>query len=140
MRLHPQQIPVIACEILQRLTRDGDVEVEPTRIRDAEMECAATMREFLRHESRASESTRAAMERRGYSYARRAAFLAEFLGFQVASRDLRKVSERLVDHLFASPAVKVVTAGEALLGQKILIAIVKKVEDDSPMPLRITST
>jgi uncharacterized protein len=134
MRLHPKQLPDIAREILQLLTHDGDVEVEPSRIADAELDFTAIMREYLTNEGRVNQSTREALERRGYSYAQWAASpLAEFLGFQADSSDLRKVGDRLVDQLLASPFLKVLRAEPPLLRQKILIVFMKHVEDDSPL-------
>ena len=36
MRLYPKVIPIISREVVQRLMQDGDVEVEPMRVADAE--------------------------------------------------------------------------------------------------------
>ncbi len=58
--------------------------------------------------------------------------LADVHGFQVGNGELRRLSDRLVDQLLASPELKVVVAEEGLLAQKILIVIMKHVEDESP--------
>ncbi|HZJ55685.1 MAG TPA: DUF507 domain-containing protein, partial [Myxococcaceae bacterium] len=41
MRLYPKVIPVISRETIQLLMQDGDIEVEPMRIADAEMDLSA---------------------------------------------------------------------------------------------------
>jgi len=66
MRLYPKVIPVISRETIQQLMQDGDIEVEPMRIADAEMDLSAIMREYLTNEERVNQATREALERRGY--------------------------------------------------------------------------
>ncbi len=66
MRLDPTAIPAISREAIAVLTREGDIEVEPTRVADAEMDLAAIMREHLTGEERVNQATREALERRGY--------------------------------------------------------------------------
>ncbi|HXX30276.1 MAG TPA: DUF507 family protein, partial [Myxococcaceae bacterium] len=66
MRIYPKVIPVIAREIVQILMQDRDIEVEPMRIADAEMDLSAIMREYLTNEERVNKATREALERRGY--------------------------------------------------------------------------
>src|SRR5690606_18631956 len=63
MRLYPKVIPAIAREVIQVLTKEGDIEVEPLRIADAEMDMAAVMREYLSLEERVNQATREALER-----------------------------------------------------------------------------
>ena len=50
MRLYPKVIPIISRECIQVLMQDGDVEVEPMRVADAEMDLSAIMREYLANE------------------------------------------------------------------------------------------
>ena len=65
MRIYPKVIPIVSREIIQKLTADGDIEVEPMRIADAEMDMSAIMREYLANEERVNQATREALERRG---------------------------------------------------------------------------
>ena len=58
MRLYPKVIPAIAREVIQTLTREGDIEVETLRIADAEMDMAAIMREYLAAEERVNQATK----------------------------------------------------------------------------------
>ena len=94
------------------------------------------VREFLTNESRVSQATRVAVQRRGYSYTQRTAFIAQFLGFHVDSSDLRRVSDRLVDHLLASSVLRLGDAEESVVRQKILAVIMKYLEGDPPFPAR----
>ena len=70
MRLYPKVIPIISREGIQQLMQDGDIEVEPIRIADAEMDLSAIMREYLTNEERVNQATREALERRGYDYSK----------------------------------------------------------------------
>jgi hypothetical protein len=58
MRLYPKVISVISRDIVQLLMKDGDVEVEPMRIADAEMDLSAIMREYLTNEDRVNQAPR----------------------------------------------------------------------------------
>ncbi|HVE86601.1 MAG TPA: DUF507 family protein, partial [Myxococcales bacterium] len=66
MRLYPKVIPIISRECIQVMMQDGDIEVEPMRVADAEMDMSAIMREYLTAEDRVNQKTREALERRGY--------------------------------------------------------------------------
>ena len=66
MRLYPKVIPIISREVVQKLTSENDIEVEPMRVADAEMDLSAIMREYLANEERVNQATREALERRGY--------------------------------------------------------------------------
>src|SRR5688572_29125874 len=70
MRLYPKVIPIISRECIQQLMQDGDIEVEPMRVADAEMDMSAIMREYLANEERVNQATREALERRGYDYSK----------------------------------------------------------------------
>ncbi|MBI5547841.1 MAG: DUF507 family protein, partial [Deltaproteobacteria bacterium] len=70
MRLYPKVIPAIAREVVQTLSNEGDIEVEPLRISDAEMDMAAIMKEYLANEERVNQATREALERRGYDHSK----------------------------------------------------------------------
>ncbi|HMK71829.1 MAG TPA: DUF507 family protein, partial [Myxococcaceae bacterium] len=58
MRIYPKVIPVIAREIVQLLMQDRDIEVEPMRIADAELDLSAIMREYLANEEKVNKATR----------------------------------------------------------------------------------
>ena len=66
MRLYPKVIPSIARDVIKSLMCEKDVEVEPMRIADAEMDMVAIMREYLNDEERVNTATKQALERRGY--------------------------------------------------------------------------
>ena len=70
MRLYPKVIPAIAREVVQTLSNEGDIEVEPMRVADAEMDMAAIMKEYLANEERVNQATREALERRGYDHSK----------------------------------------------------------------------
>jgi uncharacterized protein len=129
MKLSVDAVDVIARETIQLLVRDGDIEIDPRRMARAELDLSTVMREYFTHKGRASQATRMAIEQRGYSYAS----FARVFGLEVGSSDLRHVIHRLVDQLLASPELKVVIAEEGLLAQKILLLMMKHVEDDSQL-------
>lgn len=128
MRLYPKVIPIISREAVQRLMQDGDVEVEPMRVADAEMDLSAIMREYLANEERVNQATREALERRGYDYSKFNQVkreMADVRGFKMGDEGIEYVIDQMIEFLLISRNVEEVYAADNLLRQKIF-AIMKK--------------
>src|ERR687896_2001170 len=105
MRLYPKVIPIISREIIQKLMQDSDVEIEPMRIADAEMDMSAIMREYLANEERVNQATREALERRGYDYSKFNQVkreMADVRGFKMGDEGIEYVINQLIEFLLIS--------------------------------------
>ncbi|MGI5863190.1 MAG: DUF507 family protein [Myxococcales bacterium] len=128
MRLYPKVIPAIAREIIQTLMTDKDIEVEPLRIADAEMDMAAIMREYLANEERVNNATREALERRGYDYSRFNQVkreMADVRGFKMGDEGIEYIIGQMLEFLLISRNVEEVYADDPTMRRKIF-AIMKK--------------
>ena len=122
MRLYPKVIPVISRETIQLLMQDGDIEVEPMRIADAEMDLSAIMREYLTNEERVNQATREALERRGYDHSRFNQVkreMADVRGFKMGDEGIDYVIGQMIEFLLVSRNVEEVYADDNTLRKKI---------------------
>jgi len=128
MRLYPKVIPIISREGIQQLMQDGDIEVEPMRVADAEMDMSAIMREYLANEERVNQATREALERRGYDYSKFNQVkreMADVRGFKMGDEGIEYVINQMIEFLLISRNVEEVFSQDNILRQKIF-AIMKK--------------
>jgi hypothetical protein len=128
MRLYPKVIPIISRECIQKLMQDGDLEVEPLRIADAEMDLSAIMREYLANEERVNQATREALERRGYDYSKFNQVkreMADVRGFKMGDEGIEYVINQMIEFLLISRNIEEVYAADNVLRQKIF-AIMKR--------------
>lgn len=135
MRLYPKLVPIIAREIIERLKHDGDVEIEPIRVADAELDMSAIMREYLANEERVNQATREALERRGYDHSKFAQVkreMADVRGFKLGDEGIEFVINQMLEFLLVSRNVEEVFAQDEAMRRKIL-QVVKKhcdIDDD----------
>ena len=133
MRLYPKVIPIISREIVQKLTQDGDVEVEPMRVADAEMDMSAIMREYLANEERVNQATREALERRGYDYSKFNQVkreMADVRGFKLGDEGIEYVINQMIEFLLISRNVEEVYAADNVLRTKIFGVMKKHLDVD----------
>jgi hypothetical protein len=133
MRLYPKVIPVISRETIQQLMQDGDIEVEPMRIADAEMDLSAIMREYLTNEERVNQATREALERRGYDYSKFNQVkreMADVRGFKMGDEGIEYVINQMIEFLLISRNVEEVFAADTALRQKIFVVMKKHLDVD----------
>jgi hypothetical protein len=133
MRIYPKVIPIISREIVQKLTADGDVEVEPMRIADAEMDMSAIMREYLANEERVNQATREALERRGYDpskFNQVKREMADVRGFKMGEEGIEYVINQMIEFLLVSRNVEEVYAQDNILRQKIHQVMKKHLDVD----------
>jgi hypothetical protein len=122
MRIYPKVIPVIAREIVQILMQDRDIEVEPMRIADAEMDLSAIMREYLTNEERVNKATREALERRGYDdskFNQVKREMADVRGFKMGDEGVEFIINQMIEFLLISRNVEEVFAQDTTLRTKI---------------------
>jgi uncharacterized protein len=122
MKLYPKLIPAIAREIVERLTKDSDIEVEPLRVGDAEMDMASIMKEYLAAEERVNQATREALERRGYDHARFNQVkreMADVRGFKMGDDGIDFIIDQMIEFLLVSRNVEEVYAEDNVLRKKL---------------------
>lgn len=122
MKLYPKLIPAIAREIVERLTKDNDVEVEPLRVGDAELDMASIMKEYLAAEERVNQATREALDRRGYDHGRFAQVkreMADVRGFKMGDDGIDYIIDQMIEFLLVSRNVEEVYAEDNTLRKKL---------------------
>ena len=133
MRIYPKVIPVISREIIQLLMQDGDVEIEPMRISDAEMDLSAIMREYLTNEDRVNQATREALERRGYDYSKFNQVkreMADVRGFKMGDEGVEYIINQMIEFLLISRNVEEVFAPDNALRSKIFSVMKRHLDVD----------
>src|SRR4051795_8093717 len=133
MRLYPKVIPIVSREAVQQLMQDGDIEVEPMRVSDAEMDMSAIMREYLANEERVNQATREALERRGYDHSRFNQVkreMADVRGFKMGDEGIEYVIGQMIEFLLISRNVEEVYAEDTILRRKIFGIFKKHLDVD----------
>ncbi len=133
MRIYPKVIPIVSREIIQKLTADGDIEVEPMRIADAEMDMSAIMREYLANEERVNQATREALERRGYDQSKFNQVkreMADVRGFKMGEEGIEYVINQMIEFLLISRNVEEVFSADNLLRGKVHVIMKKHFDVD----------
>jgi hypothetical protein len=133
MKIHPKVVPLISRETIQLLMQDGDIEVEPKRIADAELDLSAIMREYLTNEERVNQAAREALERRGYDHSKFDQVkreMAEVRGFKLGDEGIESVVGDMVDFLLLSRNVEEVFAPDSALRPKILAVMKRHLDVD----------
>jgi hypothetical protein len=133
MRLYPKVIPIIAREIIQRLSSEGDVEIEPMRVNDAEMDMSAIMREYLAAEERVNQATREALERRGYDYSKFNQVkreMADVRGFKTGDEGIEYVINQMLEFLLLSRNVEEVYSQDNEMRAKVYQVMKKHLDVD----------
>jgi hypothetical protein len=133
MRVYPKLVPIIAREIIQRLMQDGDIEVEPIRVADAELDLAAIMREYLANEERVNQATREALERRGYDYSKFNQVkreMADVRGFKLGDEGIEFLINQMLEFLLISRNVEEVYSEDNVMRPKVLQVMKKHLDVD----------
>lgn len=123
MRLYPKLVPIIAREIIQKLTQENDIEVEPIRVSDAELDLSAIMREYLLSEDRVNQAAREALERRGYDTSKFSQVkreMADVRGFKLGEDGIEFVINQMLEFLLVSRNVEEVFSDDNQMRPKIL--------------------
>ncbi|MBE2249163.1 MAG: DUF507 family protein [Myxococcus sp.] len=133
MRLYPKLVPLIAREIIDRLAKEKDIEVEAIRMSDAELDMSAIMREYLANEERVNQATREALERRGYDFSKFNQVkreMADVRGFKVGDDGIEFVINQMLEFLLISRNVEEVFSDDNQMRPKILQVMKKHLDVD----------
>lgn len=133
MRLYPKLVPLIAREIIDRLAKEKDIEVEAIRMADAELDMAAIMREYLANEERVNQATREALERRGYDFSKFNQVkreMADVRGFKLGDDGIEFLINQMLEFLLISRNVEEVFSDDHQMRPKILQVMKKHLDID----------
>ncbi len=133
MRLYPKLVPIIAREIIDRLAKEKDIEVEAIRMADAELDMSAIMREYLANEERVNQATREALERRGYDFSKFNQVkreMADVRGFKLGDDGVEFLINQMLEFLLISRNVEEVFADDTQMRPKILQVMKKHLDID----------
>lgn len=133
MRLYPKLVPIIAREIIDRLAKEKDVEVEAIRQADAELDMSAIMREYLANEERVNQATREALERRGYDFSKFNQVkreMADVRGFKLGDDGIEFLINQMLEFLLISRNVEEVFSEDHQMRPKILQVMKKHLDID----------
>ncbi len=136
MKLYPKVIPAVAREVIERLTKDGDVEVEPLRVGDAEMDMASIMKEYLAAEERVNQATREALERRGYDHSKFNQVkreMADVRGFKMGDEGIEYVIGQMIEFLLVSRNVEEVYAEDNVIRKKVFQIMKRHLDIDEDL-------
>lgn len=126
MKLYRAKIPVIAKECIDRLARDGDIEIDPDRKADAEADLVAIMEDYLRRDNQLRESIRDHMADQGISYdqyGRTRAKMAGRMDHPTGDDVERFLVRQFIEMLLNSPNVEEVWAEDAAMYRKLMEVI-----------------
>ena len=133
MRLYSKVIPAIARELVQTLSTEGDIEVEPMRVADAEMDMAAIMKEYLANEERVNQATREALERRGYDqtqFSKVKREMADVRGFKMGDEGIEYVIGQMLEFLLISRNIEEVFSEDHTMRKKLFVIMKKHLDVD----------
>ncbi|MDP1915937.1 MAG: DUF507 family protein [Myxococcales bacterium] len=133
MRLYPKLVPLIAREIIDRLAKEKDIEVEAIRMSDAELDMSAIMREYLANEERVNQATREALERRGYDFSKFNQVkreMSDVRGFKIGDDGIEFVINQMLEFLLISRNVEEVFSDDTQMRPKIMQIMKKHLDVD----------
>jgi len=133
MRLYPKLVPLIAREIIDRLAKEKDVEVEAIRMSDAELDMSAIMREYLANEERVNQATREALERRGYDFTKFNQVkreMSDVRGFKIGDDGIEFLINQMLEFLLISRNVEEVFSDDTQMRPKIMQIMKKHLDVD----------
>jgi hypothetical protein len=133
MRLYPKLVPLIAREIIDRLAKEKDIEVEAIRMSDAELDMSAIMREYLANEERVNQATREALERRGYDFSKFNQVkreMSDVRGFKIGDDGIEFVINQMLEFLLISRNIEEVFSDDTQMRPKIMQIMKKHLDVD----------
>jgi uncharacterized protein len=120
MRLYPGRVPAVAADIVRTLVDAGDIEVSNKK--EAELDVASVLNEYLRTEREIADEARNMLDQRGlpheqFGRARRA--IAEQRGLGQGEEAIPWISNQMIELFMHSAHIDEVFADDGLLRVKL---------------------
>jgi hypothetical protein len=128
MRLYRKIIPKMSKEIIAALRTGGDVEIDDTKLEEAELDVAAILVEYCNAEDRLNQETKEALTRRGMSpdrFAQVKKNLAENRGHKTGDEGAEYVINQILEALMHSRNIEEVFAEDHEMRRKITDSLKK---------------
>jgi hypothetical protein len=132
MRLYRAKVPVIAKEIIEQLSTDGDIEVLGENREEAERDLVAIMEEYMRRDQAFRNQVRDFMDRRGLpydAYGRTRKAMAEEQQHPLNDDVERFLARQFVEAMMISRFVEEIYEEDKVMYRKV-IALLKKHDID----------
>jgi len=142
MKLYRAKIPTIAKAVLERLSAEGDIELNQDRREEAEKDLAAIMDEYLRRDNELRERIRDQMhdENIPYSeYGRTRKKLAEEIGHPLGDDVERFLCRQVIENLLISPNIDEVFGEDRVLYKKVMEVLKENDVDEAEIREEATS-
>ncbi len=133
MKLYRAKIPTIAREVIEELTRDGDIEVTPANRQEAEQDLISIMEEYLRRDMELREEVREHMAQAGIGYdqfGKTRARFAEEWNHPIGDDVERYLARQFIENFMISRFVDEVYTDDRTLWRKVLQIIVRHDVDE----------
>jgi len=123
MKLYRAKVPVIAREVIERLSADGDIEVLPERKEEAERDLIAIMEEFRRRDMQLRDRIRDYMAARKVPYSefgRTKKRMAEELDHPVGDDIERFLTRQFIENMLITPNIEEVYEEDRVIHKKVM--------------------
>lgn len=123
MKLYRAKIALIARDVIERLVRDGDVEVDAENRNGAEQDLVAIMEEFSRRDNDLRNRIRDDMSSSGVAYDQYSKTLnktAEEWGHPLGDDVEKFLSRQFIESMLISPSISEVFADDTAMYKKLL--------------------
>lgn len=121
MKLYKAKVPVIARDIISKLTQDGSLEVNDRQ--EAEHDIESVLNEYRRLDREVIEKTKDQLERRGLShdmFARVRRSVAEKIDFTTGDDGLIWIANQILETFMQSQFIEEIFASDADMRRKML--------------------
>lgn len=120
MRLYKTKIPSVAARIIERLVKDGDIEVQNGQ--EANLDVEAVLSEYLRLDRQMTEEAKDRLERQALSYgnfSRVKKDLAEQRGIGAGEESLSWIANQILETFMQSAHIEEIFAEDSDMRRKI---------------------
>ena len=136
MKIYMKLIPSIAQDILNALSRDGDIEIKENRMEDAILDVSRVFREYLEEEEELNQEAMLFIQKNNLAskdFAAVKAKLAEEKGFDYGDNAIELVLADVVDALLKSDSIEEVYSDNKTLISKMSDVIKKYLDVDEAL-------
>ncbi len=134
MRLYSGKIPAIAQDLIRKLREDGDIDAP--NVAEAQLDCEAVLKEYLRMDRELTERTKDLMEQRKLPYsqfARTKRIMAEERGFAIGDECIPYLTNQLLEIFMHSPNVEEIFAADVDMRKKVQALLKKHMHVDEEL-------
>ena len=136
MRIYRSQVPRLGEEIVDTLTREGDIEVEPQNREEAILDVRSILDEYLRQETKVVQDVRDYMHERQITYDKFGKVkgqLADERGHPTGDDGIRWIVGQIIEAFMISNHVEEVFSEDFLMRRKMMILFQRILVDEADL-------